>query len=100
MDKHDFKKGPSAESTKKKPHVLRSFKRFGIMLTFHDLNAKLTMRRKRIKRFTILFHGKTVIIIIITIDPNTMTSNARARSSSPCPSSPETTIPKSAFHGH
>ena len=65
-------------SAKKKPHVLRSFKRFGIMLTFHDLNAKLTMRRKRITRFTILFHGKTVIIII-TIDPNTMTRDARAR---------------------
>jgi hypothetical protein len=37
---------------------------------------------------------------VITLDPNTMKSNAMASSSSPCPSSSEAMIPKSIFHGH
>ena len=37
---------------------------------------------------------------VIIPDPNTMTSNVMASSSSPCPSSTEATIPKNTFHGH
>ena len=45
---------------------------------------------------------ETILLVkdVMTLDPNTMKSNAMANSSSPCPSSPEAMIPKSTFHGH
>ena len=58
--------------------------------TMEILHTKSNMR-------LIILHVKGVII---TLDPNTMKSNAMASSSSPCPSSMEAMIPKSTFHGH
>ena len=58
--------------------------------TMEILSTKSNMR-------LIILHVKG---IIITLDPNTMKSNATASSSSPCPSSPEAMILKSTFHGH
>ena len=68
-----------------------------------DKNIKFTKSKKTLE---ILYDEgklrKTILLItvVITLDPNTMKSNAIASSSSPCPSSTEAMIPKSTYHGH
>jgi hypothetical protein len=86
------KKKRSDKSNEMKPLVLRSTEKGG---TGHEslvLNVKPIMRSKKLKT-----HLQDKSDITITI---MMKNNALASSSSPCPSFPETTIPKNISHGH
>ena len=78
----------------KNPKFTKSMKTMGIL---HD--------KSNMRSTTLFSKSNTSLTIInnmdvIIPDLNTMKSNATARSSSPCPSSMEATIPKSTFHGH